>query len=102
MLKKDHMKPSLRVAFWVYGVLFVLSGIAVLIVANFPNTSLSIIIKPASNVVYALHLFCWMVLGMIANYFWDLFRENKTLNDVEGLCTSIRRHKMWWDFGFAS
>jgi hypothetical protein len=21
---------------------------------------------------------------------------------AEGLCTSIRRHKMWWDFGFAS
>jgi hypothetical protein len=23
-------------------------------------------------------------------------------NSAKGLCTSIRRHKMWWDFGFAS
>src|SRR5215208_8321443 len=34
------------------------------------------------RVVYVLHLALWMLLGMTANYLWDLFRNGKSWGDI--------------------
>jgi hypothetical protein len=34
------------------------------------------------RVVYVLHLAGWMLLGMTANYLWDLFRGGKSWGDI--------------------
>ena len=77
------MKPSLKATFWIFGFIFLTSGVAVIDLGSFPDKPWSLAIKPLSNVIYAIHLFCWMVLGMVANYLWDLFRADKGLRDVE-------------------
>ena len=35
------------------------------------------------GVVFVWHLTCWMVLGMFANYYWDLFNIGKGLESVQ-------------------
>jgi hypothetical protein len=34
------------------------------------------------RIVYVLHLAGWMLLGMAANYLWDLFRHGKSWGDI--------------------
>ena len=34
------------------------------------------------RIVYVLHLACWMLIGMTANYLWDLFRADKSWDDI--------------------
>jgi hypothetical protein len=34
------------------------------------------------RIIYVLHLACWMLMGMAANYLWDLFRRGKSWEDI--------------------
>ena len=34
------------------------------------------------RIVYVLHLAYWMLMGMTANYLWDLFRRGKSWEDI--------------------
>ena len=36
-----------------------------------------------SNMVFGWHLVCWMILGMVTNYYWDLFNAGKGLESVQ-------------------
>jgi hypothetical protein len=42
--------------------------------------------KPATGwlkIAFGYHMACWMLMGMVANYFWDLFRADKSLQDAK-------------------
>jgi hypothetical protein len=34
------------------------------------------------KVIFGVHLWLWMILGMASNYLWDLFRDNKSWRDI--------------------
>lgn len=34
------------------------------------------------SLIFGLHMACWMVAGMMANYFWDLLNAGKTFSDT--------------------
>ena len=77
------VSPLVKAAFLIFVGVFLLAGIAVWALGDYPNSSLSIALVKSKNVIYALYLFCWMILGMMANYFWDLLRAGKSLSDVQ-------------------
>lgn len=35
------------------------------------------------KIAFGAHLAHWMLLGMLSNYFWDLFREGRSLTDAK-------------------
>lgn len=59
----------------VYALFFVATGTLVSLMAN--GAAAVQDYQPFFDQVFALHLACWMLLGMGANHFWDLFREGK-------------------------
>ncbi|WP_141249785.1 hypothetical protein [Pseudomonas sp. ACN5] len=65
-----------------YFIVFFVTGVLTLYVGNLPANEVSLIVEPFHNVVFSWHLACWMVLGMIANYLWDLFGEKKGFADI--------------------
>lgn len=70
------MNTKLKFVLITFAVLFVTTGAAVSLLANdWPQVSQ---FKTFFHQIFVIHLFCWMILGMGANYFWDLFRENKS------------------------
>lgn len=69
------MKTSIKAVLAIYIAVFLLTGFLVTLMAN--GWSQLDQYKAYFDQVFAIHLACWMVLGMGANYFWDLFRENK-------------------------
>lgn len=58
-----------------YVLIFVFSGLIVTLLAN--GLPALTEYKDYFDQVFAIHLASWMVLGMGANYFWDLFRDDK-------------------------
>jgi len=36
----------------------------------------------APKVIFGIHLALWLILGMFANYLWDIFRSGKSWNDI--------------------
>jgi hypothetical protein len=39
-------------------------------------------VKGLPKVVYGVHVATWMLVGMLANYLWDLFRRGGTWSDI--------------------
>jgi len=85
------MSRTLFLVIALYAVLFAVTGALVLALGNFPKSPLAAALESSTNVIYATHLFCWMVLGMAANYLWDLFRDGKSFRDIvlANLCLPI-------------
>ncbi|MFO1039548.1 MAG: hypothetical protein U1E45_22105 [Geminicoccaceae bacterium] len=46
-----------------------------------PSVVTGDLLKGDLRVAYGFHLVAWMVLGMFANYFWDLFKAGKQWAD---------------------
>ena len=69
------MNRTLKLAVTVYFLGFLASGTLVSLISN----GLAAVqdYKGFFDQIFAVHLACWMILGMGANYFWDLFREGK-------------------------
>ena len=63
---------------------FALTGILVFVSDNTADNSTSAwaVLKKNDNVVFAWHLACWMVAGMIANYYWGAFTQTKPTEQV--------------------
>lgn len=57
------------------------TGIASLVIGDAPASTLAIKLGPFQNAIYGWHLACWMIIGMVANYFWDFFNEKKKAED---------------------
>jgi hypothetical protein len=70
---------------WFMGIVliaFLLTGTLTVMMASLPAHELSVSVSPFHNMIFSTHLGCWMILGMMANYLWDLFRANRGLSDV--------------------
>lgn len=65
-----------------YSFVFVTTGVLSLAIGNVPESELAKNFVAFHNVIYAWHLGCWMVLGMIANYLWDHCQAKKGLEDI--------------------
>lgn len=69
------MNRRLKLIGTIYILFFVASGTVVSLMANgLPSIQTY---KGFFDQIFEIHLACWMILGMGANYFWDLFREGK-------------------------
>lgn len=71
-----------RALFFLFFLIFILTGGLVVAMDLHPNSAVAIAIAPDKPLLFGVHMACWMVLGMLANYLWDLFKANKTLADV--------------------
>lgn len=78
----NHMKPHIKQLFVTVAIIFVLTGVAVTVMDSLPASSLGQRLLPFIRLIFGLHMFCWMLLGMIANYLWDLFKKGKGLADI--------------------
>src|SRR5262245_1531708 len=68
--------------FVVFALIFTATGVLTLALGNLPGSEVAKAVSPFHNVVYGWHLAAWMILGMMANYFWDLFNAKKGFADV--------------------
>lgn len=66
----------------IFLLIFITTGVLTLAIGNRPNGELAIAVVDFHNVIYGWHLATWMILGMIANYLWDLFNANKQISDI--------------------
>src|SRR3972149_4068880 len=63
--------------------LFVASGIFVLFEQIYSDTDIAKTLARLVTTVFAIHLFFWMILGMVSNYLYELFRSNKGWDAVQ-------------------
>lgn len=73
---------SVKIMVAIYVLVYIFTAILTLNIGNLPGHLVSVFVEPFHNVIFAWHLACWMVLGVIANYIWDLFGAN---NDFSGV-----------------
>lgn len=71
-----------RALSFLFFLIFILTGGLVVAIDLHPNSAVSMALAPDKPLVFGVHMACWMVLGMLANYLWDLFKAKKTLADV--------------------
>lgn len=69
-----------KILLTVFLLIFTSTGMLSLAIGNMPGSELAKAVSPFHNVVYGWHLGTWMILGMMANYFWDLCGDNKSLS----------------------
>lgn len=79
------MSRTLKFLIFIYFVLFLSTGAALVLVVNAEETSASWILLLARNhgIVFVWHLACWMTLGMFSNYYWDLFNLGKGMESLQ-------------------
>lgn len=75
------MSEIVWIATVVYALIFLVTAVCMTFIGNFPTHGFSQKIMPLRDPFYAWFLACWMILGMIANYSWDLFRAGKGFAD---------------------
>ena len=66
----------------VFGLLFMFTGILVIAIDSYPSTQLATAVLPIKSLVFGSHMAGWMVIGMVSNYLWDLFKSGKTFSDI--------------------
>ena len=62
---------------------FLVSGSYVLYATQFAPAQPATSVGGGLLIAYGFHLVAWMLLGMLANYWWDLFRSKKGWDDME-------------------
>lgn len=67
----------------ILGALFLVSGLAVVFMEYFPEASVAKAAMPVKFLVFRLHLFVWMLIGMAFNYLWDHFRAGRRWEDIK-------------------
>lgn len=58
------------------------TGLFVLFEQFFPEREIAKTLARLLTPVFLVHLFFWMLLGMISNYLWDLFKAGKDWGDI--------------------
>ena len=76
------MKTYMKVSITLFVLLFLMTGTVIIVVSALPNSSWGAVLALFITAIFTAHMFCWMVLGMMANYLWDLFRAKKGLADI--------------------
>lgn len=77
------MNTNLKLLLSALALTLAASGIPVIVVDSLPDSVWGERLAGFNRTLFGTQLFCWMVLGMVANYFWDLLKEGKTLTDVQ-------------------
>jgi hypothetical protein len=79
------MSRALKFLMFIYFVVFLTTGAFMVLIVNADENSAPWIALLARNhgIVFVWHLTCWMVTGMFANYYWDLFNMGKGLESVQ-------------------
>jgi hypothetical protein len=65
------MTSSTYVAMVAYTLVFLITTVFMVCVSNVPNSAVSKRLAQFTNPIYAWHLGCWMILGMLAQYLWS-------------------------------
>ncbi|WP_461535243.1 hypothetical protein [Spongorhabdus nitratireducens] len=65
-----------------FTVIFILTGSLVITLDSYPDTSIGLFLMPLKSLIFGAHMAGWMILGMISNYLWDLFKSGKTMKDI--------------------
>ena len=70
---------------FIYSVVFLATGTFMVLIVNADETSQPWIQLLVRNhgIVFVFHLYCWLILGMFANYYWDLFNMGKGMSSVQ-------------------
>lgn len=79
------MSRALKSLIAIYATVFLVSGSFLMLILNADETAPQWIRTLVMNhgIVFMWHLACWMVLGMFANYYWDLFNLGKGLESLQ-------------------
>ena len=79
------MSRALKLLMFIYFVVFITTGTFMVLIVNADEASQPWITLLVRNhgIVFVWHLTCWMVMGMFANYYWDLFNMGKGLSSVQ-------------------
>ena len=79
------MSRALKILMFIYFVVFVTTGVFMVLIVNADESSQPWIGLLARNhgIVFVWHLACWMTMGMFANYYWDLFNLGKGLDSMQ-------------------
>jgi hypothetical protein len=79
------MSRGLKLLVILYAILFVSTGILMILVANTTDSSPAWLklLNENNGLIFVWHLGCWMVAGMVANYYWDLFNQGKGFSDIQ-------------------
>ncbi|NTW83545.1 MAG: hypothetical protein HGB36_09305 [Chlorobiaceae bacterium] len=75
------MSVLIKSVFAVYVLLFFLTG-GLTVFISLDTAAVPAILRELQYTVFIWHLACWIVLGMLANYLWDLFNADKKLSDI--------------------
>ncbi|MBT0568926.1 hypothetical protein KIK84_01180 [Curvibacter sp. CHRR-16] len=69
------MSKALKFLIFLFVVLFLATGALLVVIVNADDNPAPWIAMLVRNhvIVFVWHLACWMLLGMFANYYWDLF-----------------------------
>jgi hypothetical protein len=73
------MSRSLKLLTFVYLLAFLATGALMVVIVNADESAAPWVATLVRNhgIVFAWHLVCWMILGMVTNYYWDLFNLGK-------------------------
>jgi hypothetical protein len=79
------MSRALKILMFVYLLVFITTGVFMVLIVNADDAAQPWINTLVRNhgIVFVWHLTCWMVLGMFANYYWDLFNLGKGLESMQ-------------------
>ena len=79
------MSRALKFLMFIYFVVFLTTGTFMVLIVNADEGSQEWIRLLVRNhgIVFVFHLYCWLVTGMFANYFWDLFNLGKGLSSMQ-------------------
>lgn len=79
------MSRALKILMFIYFVVFLTTGVFMVLIVNADEASQPWIGLLARNhgIVFVWHLACWMTMGMFANYYWDLFNLGKGLESMQ-------------------
>jgi hypothetical protein len=80
------MNPNTPLRVWttIWVVIFFATGLPFIFMEALPSSDFTKSVTPFSKHLFGLHLACWMIVGMVANYLWDLFKAGKSWSDISG------------------
>ena len=65
-------------------VLFAVTGLAIIYLdANDDQACVKDFLDKYKSPLFGFHMACWMLLGMMANYYWDLLNAGKEFSDAK-------------------
>ena len=79
------MSHTMKFLIALFAVVAATSGVLIVIIGNTSDSSpcWMQLLHANKDLVAAWHFACWMIAGMVANYYWDLFNRGQTFADIQ-------------------